>query len=258
MTHTEKVAYGHRVIEHALATSKNPAVLCSFGKDSMVLLHMLREHADLPVIFWKHAFQPKKYRFANSVIEHWNLRVHDYAPVGVEMHENGDEIGMLSHYQIGAKTIACGTGIYAQKEGDEHICALESIYFRPTGTFNCPWDLVFSGHKSDDVDPIIGAIPLNSDLVQNPGCASLCYPIRFFSDDDIWEYTRRNKVPVHEERYVENRKEANPDYITACTACMSRNGPDAVPCPKRGGIMVANCSSSLHWAAKLDLVHQRA
>lgn len=254
MTYEEKVAYAHRVTEHALATSKNPAFLCSFGKDSMVLLHILEQHRRLPIVFFKHPFHHHKYRFANSVIENMGLQVYDYAPAYVEAHENGDNIGFLSHYQAGNKTLMVGCGINKDPGG---ICALENIYLRPNGSFSFPWDLVFVGHKSSDVDPIVGPVPLNSDFVNGVNFPSIAYPIRYFTDEDIWTYTNENGVPVHTERYIDNDVSANPDYVTACTACMSRNGPASVPCPKRGGMPVANVSNQLRWAGTLDLAHMR-
>lgn len=253
MTYDEKVAYAHRVIEHTLASSHNPVLLCSFGKDSMVLLHLIEQHKRLPILFFRHPFHQHKYRFANSVIEKMGLVVHDYAPSYVEAHENGNEIGFLSHYQAGNKTLMVGCGI---KNGGD-LCALDNIYLRPQGAFVFPWDLVLVGHKSSDVDPIIGPVPLNSDFVNGVGFPAISYPIRHFTDDDIWAYTKANNVPVHAERYIENFDDSNPDYVSACTACMSRNGNASVSCPKRGGLQVSNISNQLRWADKLDLAHMR-
>jgi len=56
-------------IEHILNKSYNPVILCSFGKDSMVMLYLIRKiKKDIPVLFFKEPFFPKKYSFANEVI----------------------------------------------------------------------------------------------------------------------------------------------------------------------------------------------
>lgn len=218
------------------------------------MLDMLLKHKKLPVIFYRLPFQQHKYRFADSVIDRYDLEVHDYAPSYVEAHDKGDEMGFLSHYQIGARTVAVGCGIKKSADG---ICSLAKIYKRPVGGFAFPWDLIFIGHKGSDVDPIMGEIPLNSDFVNNVGSASLSYPIRHLTDEDIWKYTEDFGLPVHTDRYIKNDAEANPDYVKACTACMERNGPNSVSCPAMGGLKVANVSSQLRWAGKLDLAHMR-
>jgi hypothetical protein len=265
MTYQEKVAYAHRVIEAAMASAKNPAIMCSFGKDSMVVLDMVRRHATLPIIFHREAFQPHKYRFANKVIDQMGLTVYDYTPCHTAVQESGDEVEIVSYYNIGSKTSVVPTGIRAPQEGESFVCGLTDIYLKPLGTFAFPWDFVFHGHKSSDIDPIYGPIPINSDFAHHLGYVSAAYPIRFFTDEDVWRYTEENDVPFHAERYEKvdgvwgekADKTFNPDYMAACTACMKKGGPNSVPCPKKNGLYVSNVSEQLRWADKIDPVYMR-
>lgn len=259
----EKTDHALRVIDIALGAFKNPVVMCSFGKDSMVLLSLVRQvRPSLPVIFHREAMQPHKYAFANRVISEWALKVYDYPPCRTEIQEGGGELEIVNHYQIGHQTCALPTGI--RDPGDSvpfSCCALDEIYGKPFGNFSYPWDLVFHGHKSSDVDPVLGKVPLASDFARNTESASACFPLRDFTDADVWDYTEKNYVPIHHERYEKvngawrerDDKTHNPDYISACTACMWSSGPKAVPCPKLNGLLVSNVSAQLRHAPKLNL-----
>jgi len=41
MQYQNKIDYAHALIEQTLKRAQNPAIMCSFGKDSMVVLIML-------------------------------------------------------------------------------------------------------------------------------------------------------------------------------------------------------------------------
>lgn len=256
MTFEEKVKHGHDVIARSLDNWNNPAIMCSFGKDSMVVLHMVLQHKNLPVIFHREPFQHHKYKFANSVIEDWELEVHDYLPAYAEVQQNSGEFEIVKHYQIGNRTCMVPVGI--RPPSHDKLCGLDKIYLSPKGSINYPWDLVFHGHKSTDTDPIYGDIPLGADTVCNLGHVSAAFPVRHFTDDDVWRYHDEFELPIHKERYERSGatwfekedKEHNPDYINACVACMTGEG--FVECPKLGHT-VASIANQLQWAKKADL-----
>lgn len=252
----QKVEESRGVIAAALRLFRAPAVMCSFGKDSIAVLHLVRQVApELPVIFHREPFEPHKYAYANRIIAEWDLTVYDFPPERTEVQEGGGELEVMNYYSLGGgKTCALPTGLRAPIDGEKFACALRDIYGKPTGTFEYPWDCVFHGHKSCDVDPVLGAVPLHADYALNLGCASAAFPLRHWTDADVWAYLEENQVPLHTERYIKfsngawrerSDKRHNPDYITACTACMRTDALRAVPCPKLGGRLVANVSSQL-------------
>lgn len=265
MTYADKLDHAHGVIMDGLAAYDSHVVASSFGKDSMVLVDLVRQHADLPVVFHREPFQPRKYQFAEGVIRDWNLRVHDFPPTSTACQEGNGEVEIVGYYQVGAAYNMLPTGIRAPKDGEDFVCGLRDIYQRPTGAFNWPWEALFHGHKASDHDPVWGDIPINADIHQNVGSASYVFPLRHWTDEDIWRYTEENGLPVHGTRYekVDGRwreredKALNQDYVTACTACMSRTAPASVPCPKLGGKMVSNVSGQLRWADKVILPYMQ-
>jgi 3'-phosphoadenosine 5'-phosphosulfate sulfotransferase (PAPS reductase)/FAD synthetase len=71
----DKIESAKTILRDANSTGI-PALMCSFGKDSMVLLHLIREAFPrtggpndraypMPVICWKQPGFPQKQRFAN-------------------------------------------------------------------------------------------------------------------------------------------------------------------------------------------------
>lgn len=261
MTLDDKITLAEMTISKVMAAARRPAIMSSFGKDSMVMLEIVRRmEIDLPIVFHREPFLPHKYRFANKVIDQWGLTVYDYAPSQTFVQMEGACVEVLNAYDSGARPMLLPTGISKPGEGERTMCALHDFYLKPTGTFNYPFDFVFVGHKSSDVDPIYGAVPLYSDVANNVGTPSVAFPLRYFTDDDVWEFHERFDVPIHHERYEKvdgkwrerSDKSLNPDYFPACTACMKPNGGN-VACPRMGGMVVSNVSDQLRWAPRQRL-----
>ena len=234
-------------IREALEQSTAPVLLCSFGKDSMVLLHLLRSMGlDLPVVFHRDPWFPHKYAFADRMIREWNLTVWDWQPVAVSLWHGKGIVAFTNHYQIGQKptgepvTCSVPKNILPPVEGKPYLCGLADLMHRPTGTFQYPWDMAFIGHKSSDQDQIAGRVPLHTDLVRVDHGPTGAFPLRHWTDDDIWDYTDRFAVPVQTDRYYRDDlgwdelpdKTANSDYWTACMACIDRRNGPVVDCPK--------------------------
>jgi len=251
----EKIEHANWLIGLVTERFSNPVVMSSFGKDSMVMLDLLkRTRKKLPVLFHREPFSPEKYAFANRVILENGYTVYDYQPTSVSVVKNNGKMEIVNWYQVGqVKTAYLPTGIREPEEGKDFLCGYKDLYLKPTGTFVFPWDVVFVGHKSSDVDPIVGPIPLRVDININHGAPAYAFPLRHFTDADIWEYHEKFGVPVHESRYNRNNgfKEhadisGNPDWFHACTLCMDRDSGPSVFCPMMG-CEIPNISGQLHY-----------
>ena len=242
----DKIAESARLIANYPATKM--ALLCSFGKDSMVLLHLIREtlpisnmschRYPIPIIFYRHPFFPWKNWFADGVIGSWALEVHDYLPVAAGIKCNSERLELVARYSFGDEgTMDLPMNTEPPMERRDFLCGLNDWVLRPKAlatTF--PWETVFMGHKSSDIDQFEGHVPLGYDCVDIGG-TNLVFPLRDWSDVDIWDYIETNHVPYHKGRY-QNRVEiadkwSNPDYVHACTRCIDpRNKAERVYCPK--------------------------
>ena len=226
-----------RLVEHY----KSPAMLCSFGKDSMVLLHLLRSmNVTLPLVFLKDPWFPKKYRVAAEIAAKWDLVVHDYSPSRVSMWEGTEIMAYTNHYQIGQAELAVPKNILEPVASERYICGLRDILRRPLGTFQMPWDALLVGHKSSDEDQIAGKVTLHTDVRSGAMISpDMCFPLRHWTDEDVWDYTERYGVPQQGDRYdVEKRcelkdKSANSDYARVCIECIDkRKAGQVVLCPQ--------------------------
>lgn len=236
------------LIEHLLdsANHERPVVMFSGGKDSVVMLHIIAKvmQLDLPVLFHREPFFHGKYSYAMKMLDDWGLTAHDYPPLGVSLWEGKSIIAYTNHYQVGVingtqTTLDLPKNIIQPEEGKPYLCGLNDIIKRPTAYFNYPWNLAFIGHKDSDEDQIAGKTHLYANFVENqPAGPDLAFPLRFWLDEDIWNYLDEHGIKVQPDRYdQENRREwtfkdGNGDYFHACIRCINRNGPDKVFCPK--------------------------
>jgi hypothetical protein len=243
MKNQEKLVDTVEMIRRVLAHYTKPALMCSFGKDSMVLLSILRWEMDvhLPVVFHRDPWWPKKYAFADKIIADWNLEVHDWPPSRMTMWEGKEIMAFTSHYQTGPQPTYCQAtkNILIPENGKKWMCGVD-VLNRPVGAYQYPFNLVLIGHKSTDSDQIAGDIPLALDVRKTAGNGpDAAFPLRHWTDEDIWEYIEEYHVPMQFDRYdVKNRKEwpdktTNSDYAHMCIACIDRRNKDvAVHCPK--------------------------
>jgi 3'-phosphoadenosine 5'-phosphosulfate sulfotransferase (PAPS reductase)/FAD synthetase len=227
--------------EHAkalISAADTPALMCSFGKDSMVLLHLVRETIGLvPLIYHRHPWFTFKNEFADHVINSWALEVYDYPPMACGVKVNADRLELVSRYPFGLSgmmDIPLNTEQPVPRR--PFVCGLEFIRRPKTVVAQFPWKSVLIGHKSSDVDPYEGAVPLKSDTAV-VGHTKIAFPLRDWTDTDVWEYIEKHKVPYDKRRYHGRGELAdkwcNPDYIHACTNCVDpRETQDTVWCPK--------------------------
>lgn len=255
ITLDEKVEAAIALIKEQSALHHHPVVMSSFGKDSMVLLSLIGK-ADLkfPIIFHSEPFEPKKYEFSNRVIAANNYSVYDWPPFEMQVIERGKHFEVVNRHQVAAARFDyLPIGIREPRANESFLCGLRDLYMKPTGGFIFPWDLVFIGHKSSDVDPILGPVPLPHDVVNDEFTAA--FPLRYFTDADIWAYTVRENLPINRGRYdtKDSFKEkddisTNPDWFAVCTRCMRKSEVEGaeVDCPKQG-LKIPNVSHLLRW-----------
>lgn len=250
----DKIAHAkHLIFEWGAG---NAVLLCSFGKDSMVLLDLIRQvlplrerscHAyPIPVIYHRYPYFPAKHQFAEGVIRSWALEVYDFPPLHCGVKCNEHRLELVARYQLGKSAIDVPINTEAPLARRPFVCGLEWLLRPKTMGSQFPWETVFIGHKSSDVDPYEGPVPLKYDQTQSVSAGvNLVFPLRHWTDNDVWDYTEANRVPYDKRRYQDRAELAdkwlNPDYVHACTACIDpRETRKTVPCPKLGGELVRN------------------
>src|ERR1035437_2286077 len=263
MTLDIKISNAKLLLEKVLKEYNKIVVMSSFGKDSQVMIHLLKTMGiKLPLLQHKDPWaDPRKYEFSDAQIIAEGYEMHDYLPQSTSITNDGEAI--TSFYSVGPQVFLwIGKDVFPPQEGKPTLCGLE-MYNRPTtSSFPFPWDLCLVGHRSDDVDLVQGPVPLKVDVHTNEVGPDYCFPLRHFTLEDIWSYTDKFGVAQNYKRYDRNNSyknfsdiSYNDDRYEACVACLSRKNPSIVRCPKFG--LVANISSTLRHttAPKLDYIN---
>lgn len=241
-----KIDQAKQFIKDAISKHRNPAVLCSFGKDSVLMTYLaLSVKPDLPVIFFRHSYNPLvKYRYADKMIqwfgEQFNPQViQGLLPSQVELIDQNGDLDFIEHYPIGARTMAMPVGI---KQDEGGICSKDKIFNQMKGSYDWSYDLLFCGHKACDEDTLVdgGKIPITIDYLQIQGSSTLAYPLRNFSHAEVFNSFSELNIPMDTERYEKTfevwaekeDKTVNGDWTTACMNCMNPYNDKTVYCPK--------------------------
>lgn len=240
-------------------------VLWSGGKDSTAMLHLLRFKAeiDVPVIQFRQPKFRERYAYSDRLIKEWGLTVFEYPASRYALADGPDvETGevrfdLLHYFQWGTKAVVLSLGTERPKDGEKFMCGLDDFLNRPTGTFNWPWGAVWIGTKGSDTDLIKGHVPLAQDIRYAEGSPVSLYPMRDWTDDDIFEYLESAGVEPDPTRYVKTDKwgnnpdkSLNADFYPTCLNCVDRHQGSHVHCPK----LNSTISNISHLAPYEDIV----
>ena len=214
-------------------------VLWSGGKDSGVLLDLCQAvNPDIAVVYLRVPFLPGKNKFHNEQAGRFS-EIHDGIPQSIALRkgENG-RVDFYETYSMGGWGLTVARGTERPEECRPYVCGLDWLN-RPKGVAEWPWDVMFCGHKSVDIDPLSGPVPLEIGVMVGPNDKKMVFPLRDWEELDIVNYTRDTGLEYDENRYDVNlktleSKHANSDYFHTCVACLDPDNGEFVECPKYG------------------------
>lgn len=224
-------------IAERLATSRNPVVACSFGKESMVMLALAREiKSDITALYFPGLPHPTKHLFAERMAREWNLNLYAPYPRVRDVVSKDGQVELVELYELAPKRFMYFPVEAApdyEPDASAH-CGLAFLKEEPVSARADDFDAVFIGHRGDDQDPTHGSVPLN-DYVVDYGDFRYIYPLRDWTEDDIWAASRLLGIPQNEARYRDRDIGADNDYHDLCTRCfLGGAGRASVICPKTG------------------------
>lgn len=172
-----------KAIKEALANSKSPAVLCSFGKDSMLLLDLvLAERPDTPVVWFPTSADN---RFAHQVITERSLMVFSWQPANI--YRIGSSATIIAEYGWGPYFLPV---VVDTVPGD----CRAGIFHDRTPTVYPPFDLVFVGWKETDSHWVKGHAKLDLHGAKL-GRATMSTPLRHMTDEAVRAAIIDRKIP---------------------------------------------------------------
>lgn len=249
---TQKVKATLKVLSELRQQYADPIIFFSGGKDSMVLMDLALRAGYLPrCIAFTESWLPRKWAFLRGVAADWDLEVIEYPPIEPWAREEEDgRFVMGATWQTGAGNVGLPWDVIepppdANTLEEPFRCGLQWMS-RRTGGIDWKWDLILIGHKNCDRDPVLGAVPLQTNILPPPPgqMATTAFPLRDWTDADVWEYITAAQLPVDWRRYhrgpqdsipVDRETAENPDAMHACIACLRTKHQGAmVYCPATG------------------------
>lgn len=191
-----------------LAHSASPAVLSSFGKDSMLLLWLVRQIRPATPVLWLQDGQPEY--FARQVIREWDLTVFRWHPAEVYKLTNAEQTTLALEFGFGDQRLPL---LIDTRPGP--TCAVEKFAIR-TPTLYLPFDSLLVGWKDCDTHWVKGDGKLAEDGFEL-GRSCLYAPIRHMTDAQVKAAIADHNIP-----YV-----PVDDELALCTSCVDRRPVEA-------------------------------
>ncbi len=252
-----KIESAKKMISMVDRQYKNPLCYTGFGKDSIVVLHLIKEMGlKWDCMFHRDPYFPKKYAYANKIIEDWDLVCRDFPARFTSVFYMNDTFEVVRHYRIGYDNLVLCAMLYKPEEYVEgqYLCALKDIYLQPRGDIEYIWDAMVEGHRTVEAKPHTAMTPagLRWQGKHTLGSADVFFPIHDWTNKEVYYYIRDNGIPINDRAYdiVDDElvpkadKTYNPDCRPACYECMLPENPMTVHCP-RHGITVNNVWNEL-------------
>jgi len=196
---SDKIIRSEQLILKALKTYKTPAVSCSWGKDSIAMLHLIRKHCKKAIVLFANTKveYPQTYKYRDVMLELWDLNYHESTPIK-SFWKCVEEYGYPSTTRTDkAKTPKCC--MYCKEKPLRQLqkdlgadCAF--IGLRATESMSRRLLFIREGElyyaKSQDI--------------------AKCYPIMIWQEKDILQYIGDNQIPMNDVYKITKRNGCMP------------------------------------------------
>lgn len=193
----EKIQHAKEVIREAIRRYPKIGVACSFGKDSMVTVHIAREvDPNIKVFSVMTRFKPQEtYDYLRKMNRAMNLRatvyiVADSIPEGLK--DDALEVVLLpsAEFDKKASQVEAETGQAIYKRNPDECCRLLKV--DPTKVAVADLDAWITGLRNTE-----GRTREDYQEVENKGGLIKINPILTFTEAEIWKYIATNGIEPH-------------------------------------------------------------
>ncbi len=193
----EKIELAKRLIEETLETYQRVAVACSFGKDSMVTLHLAREvDPKIKVFSVMTQYKPREtLEYLRSMNSDWNLGTKVYMvadSVPDALQDDSLEVVLLptEEFYEKASRIKAQTGEEIYAVDPDECCRLLKV--NPTKVAVRELDAWITGLRRTE-----GRTRVDYQEIENKGGLIKVNPILNFTEAEIWRYMATRGIRPH-------------------------------------------------------------
>lgn len=186
----DKLRYSKKLIQEALTKFNKPIVACSFGKDSIVVLHLVRQYTRQIKVLWNNTLveYPDTCIFARRIIEEWHLDCIEARPK-VTFWDIVKEHGFPIHSRNSQGDKQCAA----------RICC-DELKKKPTKSalrkVDC--DVYFTGlTRFESRLREFSARKYGDFFYSKKWDHWKCHPLLNWTSEDVWEYINHYKVPYN-------------------------------------------------------------
>jgi phosphoadenosine phosphosulfate reductase len=208
---TEKLEEAGILVATALKKHRSPVVACSFGKHSIVVLHLVRQYAPGVKVIWNNTGveYPDTYEFARRIKDEWKIDLIEARPDTTfwnVVEQNGFPIFPRN---ADWKLQRASTECCRQLKKKPTMRALRSL--------KC--DLYFTGlTQFESRLRFLSARKYGKYFFSVKWRHWKCHPILDWTTEDIWEYHRRFGIP-HNSLYDKDEIQMEGGIRTGCWCC---------------------------------------
>jgi hypothetical protein len=140
-----------QIIAEILRDAQRPAILCSFGSDSTLLLHFARQvKRDVPVYY----FGDELPALAQQLVIDDDLTIYSYAPADRYLVPQGDSVALIEEYSLNGTRVPMISPVTSAPRG---TCTHGSGVLR-SPSFYFPHDIVLWGYKRTDRHKLVPTV----------------------------------------------------------------------------------------------------
>jgi phosphoadenosine phosphosulfate reductase len=203
----QKIDSSEKLIQRVLSENKNPVVACSFGKNSMVVLHLVKKFfSDVPVLFNDTLMEyPETYIYKKKITKEWNLKVINTKPIKSFW-------WVVENY---------GFPLFSRKghrDASKNCCRYLKEYPIDKMLREYKWDLYFTGlsrHESRLRE--FSARKYGNYFYSKRSNHWKCHPIQDWTNEDVWGYHKIFKIPSNP--FYEKSVPQGFELRTGCWCC---------------------------------------
>lgn len=199
LPYEKKLEMTHEIIQKAINMGKRYAVACSFGKDSIVVLHLVRQYNPrVLVVFSNTGVEMREtLKYKEKIVKEWDLNYYEVKPE-TNFWEIVRKYGYpATRFRTKEKMRMVKSGL-ARDDSIPKCCvllkerpamkafrkkAIKLVFFGITWdeSYNRKWTIIRRGtlfyHKTHKIWK--------------------CYPIGYWDTGDVWRYIEENDIPIN-------------------------------------------------------------